>query len=861
MTTKDTNRSLLWHAPIICSLMLGAGIAHASPEGGDVVEGEADIDYGDWARVLTGEITIIDWISFNIAAGETVEFIMPGADSRVLNRITSGTPTEIMGNLIGNGQIFIVNPAGVIFGQGAVVNVGALYAAAGNINNTDFVNGLYRFTDARGVVENRGLLQGDLIALVGGRVANHGTISAPGGTVVMAAGEQVLIGEHLGHIFVQLERPTDLENTDLLDTSGLPGLSAGDVYSLAAWNTGTIESDSTTIAVSAGHMAIDNDLSAGELTLIADGDAHIELAANLHSDGLGVFLEGDVQLNEDVSITSTGGLIAFKGSVDSQSGEHNDLLIDASTGTVRLSEAVGMSEAGRLGTLDVTAGLVRIFDDIRVNDQMNFYAPVSISGQSTTFDVGMGTALFADRIFSSIDGRSDVAFVYDGQAWVGQGEARTPYQFRAGIGVGTQLSSTAGTGAFRNITFGGDLSDPSRVSAFLFGTGAMAGLELMNSADVDLGYRFSINARESIVMGHGQKMVSFGSLSLGAKGNGITTIAVGDLNVLGDLRIASEGRAGGRIIFNTRAPGEIDWTGNEIDRDLDGLFDDGLELIASGDITLVGDITTDGPVRLGGSSVSIYNNSGTGDAGGLTIDTYPGGVSLELFAGLLSGTTDLLYPYDLTLPPAGEDTDDSQANLARALDDEAPLRLRTDSLLLAAREILTELGFNPTDPASSELRNANRSGAERYLDGGVGTTNDASAFGFTIDRLNRSSVERLARAYTDLLGQRTGTGTERERDTRVQKAIVQVWLHTTSEYRDFDDLIARGMDYDPGTREILRDLRRTLIAIELLELTPREIDHARRTLMARITPASISPDELIERWFLPEPTPFAIDRD
>ncbi len=37
-------------------------------------------------------------------------------------------------------------------------------------------------------------------------------------------------------------------------------------------------------------MAIDNDLSAGELTLIADGDAHIELAANLHSDGLGVFL-------------------------------------------------------------------------------------------------------------------------------------------------------------------------------------------------------------------------------------------------------------------------------------------------------------------------------------------------------------------------------------------------------------------------------------------------------------------------------------------------------------------------------------------------------------------------------------------
>ncbi|MFG0299338.1 MAG: filamentous hemagglutinin N-terminal domain-containing protein, partial [Phycisphaerales bacterium JB047] len=222
MTTKDANPIIRWRIRAVTALLLATSIAQASPEGGDVVEGEADITYGDWTRVLTGEITIIDWLSFNIAAGETVEFIMPGADSRVLNRITNGTPTEIMGNLIGNGQIFIVNPAGVIFGQGAVVNVGALYAAAGNISNTDFMNGTYRFTDARGIVENRGHLEGDLIALVGGRVANHGTISAPNGTVVMAAGEQVLIGEFLGHTFVHLERPSDLDNTPTLNTEDGP---------------------------------------------------------------------------------------------------------------------------------------------------------------------------------------------------------------------------------------------------------------------------------------------------------------------------------------------------------------------------------------------------------------------------------------------------------------------------------------------------------------------------------------------------------------------------------------------------------------------------------------------------------------
>lgn len=861
MTFKDSNRSPFWRLPLVCSLLLVCGAAQASPEGGDVVEGEADIDYGDWTRVLTGEITIIDWISFNIAAGETVEFIMPGVDSRVLNRITNGTPTEIMGNLIGNGQIFIVNPAGVIFGQGAVVNVGALYAAAGNISNTDFTNGVYRFTDARGVVENRGMLQGNLIALIGGRVANHGTISAPGGTVVMAAGEQVLIGEHLGHIFVQLQRPTDLDNTDLLDMGSMPGLSAGDVYSLAAWNTGTIEADSTTIAVSAGHMAIDHDLSAGELTLMAENDSHIELSADLHSDGMGIFVQGDLQLNDNVRVTSDGGQIAFKGTVDSQSGEENDLVVNAGSGTIRFSEGVGTRVGGRLGTLDVTGGLVRLFGDVRVNDELNFYAPVSISGSSTTFDVGMGSALFADRLYSSIDGRSDVAFMYDGQAWVGQGEARTPYQFRAGIGV-TRVLDTSPGGAFRNITFGGDLSDPSRVSAFLFGTGAMAGLELMNSADVDLGYRFSVNARESIVMGQGQKMVSFGSLSLNAKGNGVTTIAVGDLNVLGDLRIASEGRAGGQIVFNTRGPGEIDWTGNEDDRSVDGLLDQGMELIASGDITLIGSLAGDGPVRLGsGGSVQLLNNTGMGDAGSLTIDVFPGGVSLDLFAGMLSGTSDLLYPYDLTIPPMGEVDPDSQANLARALDDRSPLSLRTDDPLRAAREVLIELGFVPGDPSASEIRVGDERGADRYFDGGVGTSNDPDSFGITIDRLNRSTVQRLTRAYVDLLGERTGDGTARAHDEAVQRAMVQVWLHKNSDYRSFDELLAQGMEYSPETREILTKLARVINAIELLELTPREITHAKQNLIARVAPASISPADLLDRWFSTAPRPYAIDRD
>jgi filamentous hemagglutinin family protein len=544
MTTKDQKAIF----PIACIALLCSSAVLASPEGGEVVEGDATIEYdGDWTRVLTGEITIIDWLNFNIAQGETVEFIMPSEASRVLNRITSGVPTEIMGNLIGNGQVFIVNPSGVIFGQDAVVNVGALYAAAGNISNADFLSGTYRFTDARGIVENRGHLQGDLIALVGGRVANHGTISASNGTVILAAGEQVLIGELLGHTFVRLERPTDLENTPPLSEESTPSLAAGDVYSLAAWNTGTIDGKNTTVAVSAGHMAIDAGITAGELSLIADGESHIELGADLHANGPGLVITGDVILTDDVSVTSDGSVIAFKGTVDSEPGTDRDLFVDSNGGSVRFTEHIG--SVGRLGTLEVHAGTTRFFADVAINNELNLYTAVSISGVSTTFDVGMGTALFGDVVYSAIHGRSDIAFVYDGQAWVGQGEARAPFQFRAGIGT-----NGSDTRAFRNITFGADLSGPSRSSAFVFATGANQGFGLIDPSS-DLGYLFEINATESITMGQGQKITSLGSLALNAEGDGFTSIAVGDLNVLGDLRIASLGRAGGQVLFNTRAPG------------------------------------------------------------------------------------------------------------------------------------------------------------------------------------------------------------------------------------------------------------------------------------------------------------------
>ena len=70
---------------------------------------------------------------FDIPAGETVRFIQPSTDASVINQIATQMPTQIDGNLYGNGKVVLLNDYGIVFGQGSVVEVGKLHAIAGNL--------------------------------------------------------------------------------------------------------------------------------------------------------------------------------------------------------------------------------------------------------------------------------------------------------------------------------------------------------------------------------------------------------------------------------------------------------------------------------------------------------------------------------------------------------------------------------------------------------------------------------------------------------------------------------------------------------------------------------------------------------
>ncbi len=227
--------------------------ALAGPEGEQVVRGSAQFyRNGNQTIIRTSATAIINYAGFDLASYESVRFIQPGANSRVLNRINSGVPTFINGSVTANGNVYFVNNAGIVFGQNAVFNVGGLFAAAGNISNRDFIAGRDRFTNVTGEVVNNGRIVAGSVGLVGHRVANYGSIVAPDGLVTMAAGDDVYIGERGGHVFARVSAsPDTADGGGIVQAGSIVArgamLSVGDHFALAVLDSSSIRAERLTV--------------------------------------------------------------------------------------------------------------------------------------------------------------------------------------------------------------------------------------------------------------------------------------------------------------------------------------------------------------------------------------------------------------------------------------------------------------------------------------------------------------------------------------------------------------------------------------------------------------------------------------
>jgi filamentous hemagglutinin family protein len=354
--------------------------AFALPQGGTVAAGAATISTPSATSMRIDQTTdraILDWTRFNIAAHESVRFQQPSASAIALNRVSGQEPSAIFGSLSANGQIFLLNPSGILFGSSSRVDVGALTASTLTMTNQDFLNRQYRFTQdpsaANAAVVNQGVITagpGGYVALLGAAAHNEGVIQAQLGSIVLASGKAVTL---------------DLRGDGLIQfviTDAVSGSVNGpDGHPVASYvsNTGTLQAD--------GGMVMLQAKAAAGLVLSVVNQEGVVRATSLVDHGGVIMLvaEGDTSI------------VWNKGTLDVSAGETN-----ATPGYIAISGAL----AGQSGTI-LARGAERAAGghvDITSTQQTELFAGSVIDVSGTGHADGGSVRVWSDKNTSGASG-------------------------------------------------------------------------------------------------------------------------------------------------------------------------------------------------------------------------------------------------------------------------------------------------------------------------------------------------------------------------------------------------------------------------------------------------------------------------
>ncbi|MGA0134338.1 MAG: filamentous hemagglutinin N-terminal domain-containing protein, partial [Opitutales bacterium] len=167
----------------------------ALPTGGKVAAGDVRLQSVGASMSVTqlSERAVVNWDTFDVGREAEVSFRQPGRSSVILNRVLGAEPTQVHGRISANGQVYLLNSAGIYFSPTSRVDVGGLLATTASISDEDFMAGRHRFVQSpsAGRVVNEGVLtavSGGYVTLLAPEVRNAGIVVAPAGTVALASG-------------------------------------------------------------------------------------------------------------------------------------------------------------------------------------------------------------------------------------------------------------------------------------------------------------------------------------------------------------------------------------------------------------------------------------------------------------------------------------------------------------------------------------------------------------------------------------------------------------------------------------------------------------------------------------------------
>jgi filamentous hemagglutinin family protein len=188
---------------------------------------------------------VIAWNSFSIGKHNSVTF--DNGSGATLNRVTGGSPSEIIGRLSATGSLYVINPQGIVVGSSGVVTTGGRFVASTlDVCDDAFMKGGGALTlsgDSRASVTNLGRINssgGDVFLIARDAVINDGTLAAPNGTAELATGSQVLLQDSgtSRQVFVQTGSQGTVVNQGQIKAAQVSLQAAdGNVYALAGGGT------------------------------------------------------------------------------------------------------------------------------------------------------------------------------------------------------------------------------------------------------------------------------------------------------------------------------------------------------------------------------------------------------------------------------------------------------------------------------------------------------------------------------------------------------------------------------------------------------------------------------------------------
>ncbi len=415
-----------------------SSVALAAPTGGNVISGGITIaPMNNNELVITQALQkgIINWTDFSIDAGELVRFAQQaGNDSITLNRVLGSQVSNIQGALQANGNIFLINPNGIVFGAGSQVDVAGLLATTFDVTDASFLSGgQLEFSQVAGKdlasIANQGTITsgtGGFVYLVAPKVDNSGFVIANVGRVTMAAGDRFTVnlqGSNLINFSVTGDTLAAATGSDLegVKNSGtvtaqtviLQGNSASGLMSSVVNNSGVVEA--TDLTIDAGDIVQNGTVkgvgTAAATTATLTAGKTISTGANSSTRATTVNL---TVKDEGASIGSEEGAISLDADVLNASSQSGNVLVTDVNGGVALGEVkAGTPAAG--GSVVITAqnGSITSADTSKANVtgySAKLVADSAVGSDSTAVNTKVGV-LSASTQNGGINVKNDGAVI------------------------------------------------------------------------------------------------------------------------------------------------------------------------------------------------------------------------------------------------------------------------------------------------------------------------------------------------------------------------------------------------------------------------------------------------------------------